>query len=93
MNLTELRDKCNIYIGLGHGSDNVVIDLKQPSVGARASTNITSISPGIDWKRGQMRIMPLLKLTADHINRDEPQKAYKIYTKMRSIIKCQKCEN
>lgn len=91
MNLTELRDKCERYIDLGHASDTVVITLSQPSVGARAFTNVASFEPGFDFEKGQMRITPLLKVTADDKDRDEPLKPYRVHTSIRSVIKCPKC--
>ena len=93
MTLNELKSKCDIYIDLGHGHDDVVINVQHKSVGPRASTNIDSISPGIDWEHDQIRIEPTHKVTYVETGRDVPAKAYRVATETRTIIKCPKCEN
>ena len=93
MTLNELKLKCDIYIDLGHGHDDVVIDVDHKSFGPRASTNIKSIYPGTDCKYDQMRIEPSHRLTYVETGRDVPAKPYRVATETRTVIKCPKCEN
>ena len=93
MTLNELKSKCDIYIDLGHGHDDVLINVQHKSVGQRASTNIDSISPGIDWESDQIRIEPTHKLTYVETGRDVPAKPYRVATDIRTVIKCGKCGN
>lgn len=94
MNLSELRDKCNLYINLGHETDDVVVTLSNPNVGGRAYTSAKTIAPGDSMAPGERNLIyitPLLKVAADGSSRDDPMKAYKVHTSIRSVIKCPKC--
>lgn len=63
MNLKEMYETIkNAYENIPNNKDpekiNVVLDLSDPSIGARASVNIEGIRFGIDWESGQLRIRP-----------------------------------
>ena len=70
MTLAELKHKCDFLFDRGYGADEVAITTADPSVGARASEDILSISPGIDWEKGQIRIQPARALVSKELRRD-----------------------
>jgi hypothetical protein len=63
MNLEELRIAVNSAINSLHEYENpkeisVLINLKEPSIGARTSSAVKCANMGFDWEHGQFRIEP-----------------------------------
>ncbi len=64
MRLNKLKELVDAYVNDGLGNRAVVINLDEPSIGCRASTELVNINPGVDWESGQIRVQ-----TADKICR------------------------
>ena len=67
MNLQELKDSVNsIYEHLPKYINpekiSIKITLDEPSIGARASTELRCLYEGIDWESGQIRLEPTDKI-------------------------------
>lgn len=55
----------------------VLITTADPSVGPRASCDISSIRIGFDWERNQLRLEPAIRLVREGRNFDDARKIYK----------------
>lgn len=97
MILEELKNIVDSYIEQGKGKDSVVITLSESSIGARASSGISSIFPGFDWEHGQIRIEPSEDLTSKLKDRDKDlpiiKHTYNFGNRKRNVLLCPKCNN
>lgn len=96
MLVKELYKNLETYINNGCGDYPLVITLREPSVGPRASIGIDSVFPGFDWESGQMRIEPSNDgCTSYKKDRDIPcgvsVKEYDLNGKKTIIRRCKFC--
>ena len=98
MTASELKDKLDMYISHGHGDDEIVIHLKEPSVGAAVAEAIKGIYPGIDWDSGRLMIEPAKPLLHHGNSRDDPKAVVRITYrnnyggKIKPVLHCPWCE-
>lgn len=95
MKAIDFYEKLKFYIECSHGNDDVCVVLKQPSIGARASTSIVSLHPGFDWEQGKIILGTDKEITSFDKDRDvELSARVNTYTdtKIRTIYSCPKCE-
>ena len=69
MNLERLKEIVDFYYNKRNGElpkdIQVLITLKDPSIGGRAYSTIENISMGFDWEAGELRIEPQKHLFTD----------------------------
>lgn len=96
MNILELKKYIDSLIDNGIEDAALLITLKEPSVGPRASVSIKYIHQGFDWEHNQIRIEPEEDLTRYKKDRDNPLPIKIREEKMPNgknikIRKCPKC--
>ena len=97
MTLAQLKKSIDYSLLNGHsGDESVLITLKEPSIGPRASVGVSSASCGFDWERYQFRIEPEVPLKRDSLIRDVPIETYAIryiYDKRTKLVHhCRNCD-
>lgn len=98
MKLNELKIAVDKLIDRGCSDYEVLITLKETSIGARASTNVRGLFEGFDWEKGQIRIESEKPLISYEKDRDKaiPIRIEKnTITEGKTLIlrKCPKCWN
>lgn len=81
MKLSELKRLVDLYASETENKDanlDVVITLDEPSVGARAKSDIKGVYQGFDWEHGQLRIEPTEKLCRKGRSKDNELEMYGI---------------
>ena len=97
MTLAQLKESIDYALLNGHsGDESVLITLKEPSIGPRASVVVSSASCGFDWEHYQFRIEPEVPLKKDGCTRDDPIETYAvkyIYEKRTKLVHhCRNCD-
>ena len=94
MTLNELKADIDSYVEEGFGDWTVLINLTEPSIGARASVGIRGIYPGIDWEHRQMRIDPEEPIVRRGNARSDamPMRIW-VYSGPRKFCTCPICDN
>ncbi len=101
MTVNELHAQTQAAITMGHGEDEVKIDLNMASIGPRASSGVDTAYLGFDWDHGSFHISPSLKLVLDGFRRDDPKTVLIYEDKVMSRAKgrpyliryCPRCQN
>lgn len=96
MNLAELKESIDWEIAHLEryqqlNEIQVLITLKDRSVGGRASSAIRRIDMGFDWESGQLRIEPEQRLIAEAKSRSIAMPTVKAESGGVTFTACQKC--
>lgn len=94
MKVHELAPQLSKYIELGHAEDDVVIALRESSVGPEAAEEVEYCEAGFDWDNGRVFFVPKEPLVHYGNERDKAQPAIRISYggKIRPTLHCPRCE-
>lgn len=98
MKVCELASRLSRYIELGHAKDDVVIALRENSIGPEAAEAVNTCEAGFDWDSGRILLVPAKPLLHYGNERDKAQPAIRISYKnnyggkIRPTLHCPRCE-
>lgn len=78
MKAFELKSKLDYYCMHRHTDDEVVIHIKERSIGGIVGVPIKSFSAGFDWDAGRLILEPERPLAYYDHNRDTPKPAIRV---------------